>query len=45
MIEPEEKGSDVNLATMLLLDGCGRKYDVAMVISNDSDLALPIRMV
>lgn len=41
----EEKGSDVNLASMLLVDGFDGLYDVAVVISNDSDLELPIRLV
>lgn len=39
----EEKGSDVNLATYLLLDGFDDDYELAVVISNDSDLELPIR--
>ena len=41
----EEKGSDVNLASYLLLDGFDDEYDLAVVISNDSDLMLPIGMV
>ncbi len=41
----EEKGSDVNLATYLLIDGYEGDYEQAVVISNDSDLALPIAMV
>jgi hypothetical protein len=41
----EEKGSDVNLASHLLMDGFGRKYEVAVLITNDSDLAEPVRMV
>ncbi|MEZ4864595.1 MAG: NYN domain-containing protein [Caldilineaceae bacterium] len=41
----EEKGSDVNLATHLLVDGFRGRYQVAVVVSNDSDLAEPIRMV
>lgn len=41
----EEKGSDVNLATFLLIDGYEDDYEQALVISNDSDLALPIAMV
>jgi len=45
IIEEEEKGSDVNLASYLLLDGFRQDYDVAVVISNDSDLAEPITMV
>lgn len=43
--DTEEKGSDVNLATYLLMDGYEKDYEQALVISNDSDLALPISMV
>lgn len=39
----EEKGSDVNLASRLLIDALTGKMDAAVVISNDSDLALPVR--
>lgn len=39
----EEKGSDVNVASHLLLDVLSGRIDSAVVISNDSDLALPIR--
>lgn len=38
----EEKGSDVNLATYLLLDAFQGRCDTAAVISNDSDLAQAI---
>ena len=41
----EEKGSDVNLATYLLLDAFQGEYDGAAVITNDSDLVEPIRIV
>lgn len=41
----EEKGSDVNLASHLLLDGFRDAYECAIVISGDSDLVTPIRMV
>ena len=41
----EEKGSDVNVATHLLVDAFAGAMDAAIVISNDSDLALPIQMV
>ena len=41
----EEKGSDVNLASYLLLDGFNKEYEAAVVITNDSDLAEPIRLV
>jgi hypothetical protein len=43
--DAKEKGSDVNLATHLLVDGFLDRYDVAAVISNDSDLAPPVQMV
>ena len=41
----EEKGSDVNLATHLLVDGLAKQYEAAVVLTNDSDLATPIRHV
>ena len=45
VIDNEEKGSDVNLATHLVLDGARNAFDVAVVISNDSDLQEPVRVV
>lgn len=39
----EEKGSDVNLATYLILDGQDGLYDEAIVVSGDSDLVEPLR--
>jgi len=39
IIKTEEKGSDVNLAVHLLNDAWLNKYDCAVIISNDSDLA------
>ena len=41
----EEKGSDVNLAAHLLNDAWKELFDAAAVISNDTDLVTPIRMV
>lgn len=41
----EEKGSDVNLATHLVRDAFCGEYDVAMIVSNDSDLAEAITIV
>jgi len=41
----EEKGSDVNLAAHLLNDAWKGLFDVAAVISNDTDLVTPIRIV
>ena len=39
--DTEEKGSDVNLATRLLVGGFTGDYEQAVVVSNDSDLAEP----
>ena len=44
VLKTEEKGSDVNLATYLLLDAFRQNCDTAVVISNDSDLAEPVRI-
>lgn len=41
----EEKGSDVNLATYLLIDAYSGSYQEFAVISNDTDLVEPIRHV
>ena len=35
----EEKGSDVNLATRLLVDGFNGEYEQAVIVSNDADFA------
>lgn len=45
VIYTEEKGSDVNLASYLLVDAFKDRYDMAVVVSNDSDLVEPIRLV
>lgn len=45
VLRTEEKGSDVNLATFLLADAFDHDYELAVLISNDSDLALPVQMV
>jgi hypothetical protein len=44
VIKTEEKGSDVNIASHMLLDAFQGNFDVAAVITNDSDLAEPIRI-
>ena len=41
----EEKGSDVNLATHLMHDAYLGRFDSAVLITNDSDLLEPIRIV
>ena len=43
--DSEEKGSDVNLVTRLLVDGFNREYEQAVVVSNDSDFASAVRYV
>jgi uncharacterized LabA/DUF88 family protein len=45
VVKTEEKGSDVNIATHMLYDGYKSEYDVAILISNDSDLVEPIKIV
>ncbi len=45
VLKTEEKGSDVNIATHLIHDGYQRRYEVAVVITNDSDLREPLRIV
>lgn len=41
----EEKGSDVNLAVQMLNDAWSDKFDVAALISNDSDLEEPLKLI
>ncbi len=45
VVKTEEKGSDVNLATHLLYDSFANAFDAAVLITNDSDLLEPIRLV
>lgn len=44
-LHTEEKGSDVNVASHLLLDVLANTVEAAVVVSNDSDLAFPIHEV
>ncbi len=41
----EEKMTDVNIATELLTDAYEDRYDVALLVSADSDLIAPVRAV
>lgn len=41
----KEKMTDVNIATTMLVDGFNDQYDMAMLISGDSDLVPPIKAV
>lgn len=45
VIKTEEKGSDVNLATELLVDAFNDDFEIAIIVSNDSDLLMPIQVV
>jgi NYN domain len=45
VLKTEEKGGDVNLATYLLLDAFRKDCNLAVVVTNDSDLEEPIRVV
>ena len=45
VLKSEEKGSDVNLASALLIDCYRSDCDIAVVVSNDSDLAFPMEHV
>ena len=45
VLKSEEKGSDVNLATTLLVDAFDGDFQQAVIVSNDSDLAYPIEVV
>lgn len=41
----EEKGSDVNLASHLLRDAFTNKFDIAYIVTNDTDFVEPMRIV
>ncbi|MDQ3197954.1 MAG: NYN domain-containing protein [Verrucomicrobiota bacterium] len=45
VLKSEEKGSDVNLASFLLIDAYQSDCDIAVIISNDSDLVFPIEHI
>lgn len=42
ILHQEEKGTDVNVASHLLMDVLEQRVDAVVVISNDSDLKLPV---
>lgn len=43
--EPNEKMTDVNIATQIIIDAYQDKYETAILISGDSDLVPPIKSV
>jgi hypothetical protein len=45
VLKTEEKGTDVNIATYLLADAFRQDCDMSVLVSNDADLAEPVRMM
>jgi hypothetical protein len=45
VLKMEEKGSDVNIATYMLVDAFRSDCDQLVVITNDSDLVEPVRII
>ncbi len=45
VVKTEEKGSDVNIATYMMADAFRKDCDQLIVITNDSDLAEPVRII
>ncbi len=45
VVKMEEKGSDVNIATYMLVDAFRGDCDQLIVVTNDSDLAEPVRII
>lgn len=45
VVKMEEKGSDVNIATHMLVDAFQQDCDQLFLITNDSDLAEPTRII
>lgn len=45
VMKTEEKGSDVNIAAHLVNDGYKGLYEAAILITNDSDLVEPVKIV
>lgn len=45
VVKTEEKGSDVNIAAHMIHDGHLGLYDAAIIVSNDSDLLEPVKIV
>ena len=45
VLKTEEKGSDVNIATDMMGDGCKGLYEVAVIVTNDSDLQRTVETV
>lgn len=44
VVKTEEKGTDVNIASHMLVDAADNLYDCAILISGDSDLTTPVKL-
>ena len=44
-ISHEEKMTDVNIASQLLVDAYEDRYDTALIVSGDSDLTTPVQLI
>ncbi|MFA5891855.1 MAG: NYN domain-containing protein [Actinomycetota bacterium] len=44
VVKTEEKGSDVNIASYLLMDAWQKDMEAGAIITNDSDLLTPVRI-
>lgn len=45
VVKTEEKGSDVNIASHMIADAYDGLFDAAVLVTGDSDLVGPVRMV
>ena len=44
VVKTEEKGTDVNIASHMLVDAADNLFDCAVLVSGDSDLTTPVRL-
>lgn len=44
VVKTEEKGTDVNIASHMLVDAADGAFDWAVLVSGDSDLTTPVRL-
>ena len=44
VVKTEEKGTDVNIASHMLVDAADNLFDCAILVSGDSDLTTPVKL-
>ena len=44
VVKTEEKGTDVNIASHMLVDAADNLFDCAVLVSGDSDLTTPVKL-